>query len=128
MRRFAICRTRPASDDGYDRLVNGYSLENAIFQWEEGRRSLQALSEDPAARQRAHRVVDAIREELRRRVGVTFTSAELADCYGRGTEWCLQLATEVSPSFGDAQTLADAAFWLYLQGASDFAGGRRSVV
>jgi hypothetical protein len=108
--------------------VTGYSLENAMFQWEEGRRGLQALSEDPAARQRAHRVVDAIREELRRRVGVTFTAAELADCYGQGTEWCTQLASQLLAGVSDAQTLADAAFWLYLQGASDFAGGRRSVV
>lgn len=108
--------------------MTGYSLDNAMFQWEEGRRALSALSENPATRQRAHRVVDAIREELRRRVGVTFTAAELADCYGRGTEWCMQLATQVSPTVSDAQALADAAFWLYLQGASDFAGGRRSVV
>ncbi len=105
-----------------------YSLENALFQWEEGRRSLQALAEDPAARQRADRVVDAIREELRRRVGVTFTAAELADCYGQGTEWSLQLISQTSSSITDAQALTDAAFWLYLQGASDYSGGRRLVV
>ena len=29
---------------------------------------------------------------------------------------------------GDAQSLADAAFWLYLRGASDFAGGRQLLV
>jgi hypothetical protein len=108
--------------------VSGYSIENAMFQWEEGRRSLQALGEDPKARRRADRIVDAIREELRRRVGSTFTAAELADCYGQGTEWCLQLAAQVDPGTADAHTLADAAFWLYLQSASDFAGGRGLVV
>ena len=104
----------------------GYSFENALFQWEEGWRRLQALSEDPAARRRADRVVDAIREELRRRIGSTFTAAELADLYGRGTDWCLQVAMDDRPRRrGDAQSLADAAFWLYLRGAADFAGGRR---
>ena len=44
---------------------------------------LQAL-EDPRARRRADRVVDAIREELRRRIGPTFTAAELAELYGAG--------------------------------------------
>jgi hypothetical protein len=109
-------------------IGGGHSFENALFQWEEGRRGLQALSADPAARRRADRIVDAIREELRRRVGATFTATELADCYGEGTEWCLQLAMEVSTGAVDAQTLTDAAFWLHLQGASDFAGGRRLVV
>ena len=28
----------------------------------------------------------------------------------------------------DPQSLADAAFWLYLRGATDFAGGRQLVV
>jgi hypothetical protein len=108
--------------------VSGYSIENAIFQWEEGRRSLRALAEDPSERRRADRIVDAIREELRRRVGSTFTAAELADCYGQGTEWCLQLVAQIAPSVSDAQALTDAAFWLYLQGASDFAGGHGLVV
>ena len=106
----------------------GRFFENALFEWEEGRRRLQALGEDPAARRRADRIVDAIREELRRRVGITFTAAELAECYGQGTEWSLQLVADTAPSFSDAQALTDAAFWLFLQGASDYAGGRRLVV
>lgn len=105
--------------------AGGYSLANALFQWEEGRRGLRGLSDDPPARRRADRVVDAIREELRRRVGSTFTADELVECYAKGTEWCLQLAMEMRAGAGDAQMLADAAFWLQLQGASDFAGGRK---
>jgi len=105
-----------------------YAIQNAMFQWEEGRRRLRELSEDPAARRRADRIVEATREELRRRVGITFTAAELADCYSQGTEWCLQLAMEIAPGTADAQALADAAFWLHLQNASDFAGGRGLTV
>jgi hypothetical protein len=104
-----------------------YPLENALFQWEDGWREFQALT-DPRARRLADRVIDAVREELRRRIGPTFTAAELAELYGRGTDWCLQVVIDVAPAAeGDAQSLADAAFWLYLRGAGDFAGGRQLV-
>ncbi len=105
-----------------------YPLENALFQWEEGWRALQAI-DDPRVRRLADRVVETIREELRRRIGPTFTAAELAELYGRGTDWCLQVAIDVAPAAeGEAQSLADAAFWLYLRGAGDFAGGRQLLV
>ena len=48
----------------------GYSFENALFEWEEGTRRLRALSEDPAARRRADRIVDAIRTCRRFRAAV----------------------------------------------------------
>jgi hypothetical protein len=105
-----------------------YPLENALFQWEEGHRALQAVS-DPRDRRLADRLIDAVKEELRRRIGPTFTAAELAELYGRGTDWCLQVAIDVAPAAErDAQSLADAAFWLYLRGATDFAGGRQLIV
>lgn len=105
-----------------------YPLENALFQWEEGWRRFQAI-DDPRARRLADRMIAAIRDELRRRIGATFTAAQLADLYGSGTDWCLQVAIDVAPAAeGDAQSLADAAFWLYLRGASDFAGGRQLPV
>src|SRR3954451_1572866 len=100
-----------------------YPLENALFQWEEGRRALQAI-EDPRHRRLADRVVDAIRDELRRRIGPTFSAGELAELYGRGTDWCQQVAIDVAPAIEDeSQALGDAAFWLYLRGATDCAGG-----
>jgi len=102
-----------------------YPVENALFQWEEGWRVLQAV-EDPRGRRVADRVVEAVREGLRRRIGPTFTAAELADLYGRGTDWCRREAINVAPGLEiDSQSLADAAFWLYLRGATDFAGGRQ---
>jgi hypothetical protein len=105
-----------------------YPLENAFFQWEQGWRELQAI-DDLRARRLADRVIGAIRDELRRRIGPTFSAAELADLYGEGTDWCQQVALDVAPAAeADAQSLADAAFWLYLRGASDFAGGRQLPV
>jgi hypothetical protein len=103
--------------------VTQYPLENALFQWEEGWRALREI-DDPRTRRLADRVVDGIRDELRRRIGPTFRAEELADLYGRGTDWCQQVALDLAPGVADPQTLADAAFWLYLRGATDFAAGR----
>jgi hypothetical protein len=105
----------------------GYPLENALFQWEEGMRALRAI-EGARERRQADRVVGAIQDELRRRIGPTFSAAELAELYGHGTDWCLQVALDAVPGLsGDARSLADAAFWLYLRGATDFAGGRQLI-
>ncbi|MGZ5308502.1 MAG: hypothetical protein ACXWW8_03620 [Solirubrobacterales bacterium] len=108
-----------------------YPLDNAIYQWQEGHSRLQELAAQPALYRRVHRGVDAVREELRRRVGPTFVSAELADFYGRGTDWCLEVASQVAPEEStdwDPQVIADAAFYLFLRGARDWAGGRRIAV
>src|SRR5262245_24831726 len=65
-----------------------YPFDNALYQWEEGARRLRELAEaDPRAGRRLYRAVDAVRDELRRRIGATFTAAELADLYGSGTDW-----------------------------------------
>jgi hypothetical protein len=102
-----------------------YPLENALFQWEEGWRALQAI-EGARERRRADRIVGAVGDGLRRRIGPTFRAAELAELYGRGTDWCLQVALEAVPApQADPRSLVDAAFWRYLRGASDFAGGRQ---
>jgi hypothetical protein len=103
-----------------------YPLENALFLWEEGARALEEVSRDPAARRRADRVIAAVQDELRRRIGPTFRAGELAELYSAGTDWCLQVAFEAAPGLDvDPQSLADAAFWIYLRGAEDFAGGRQ---
>lgn len=106
----------------------GYPLDNALFQWESGKRFLDSI-EDSRERRLADRVVEAIRDELRRRIGPTFSAAELAELYGEGTDWCQQVAIDVAPAMEEeAQSLGDAAFWLYLRGATDFAGGRKLEV
>jgi hypothetical protein len=105
-----------------------YPLANALFQWEQGWRELETI-EEARERRLADRVVEAIREELRRRIGPTFSAAELAALYGEGTDWCQQVVLDVAPAAEpDAQSLADAAFWAYLRGATDFAGGRQLPV
>jgi hypothetical protein len=105
-----------------------HSFENALFQWEEGGRRLEELGEDRQAQRPAQRILAALQDELRRRIGPTFTAAELAELYAEGTDWCTEVAFRTgAPPSVEPQELADAAFWLYLRGARDYAGGRHLV-
>jgi|SRR5215467_4143437 len=102
-----------------------YPLENGLFQWEDGRRVLEGLRDDPPERRRADRVIAAVHEELRRRIGPTFRAAELAELYAQGTDPYVRIAQDSEPGLRtDPMSLVDAAFWLYLRRAGDFAGGR----
>lgn len=103
------------------------SVETAIFQWEQGARRLSGA--DPIDRPVLEGVTERIVRELRRRLGGRFTTAELADLYQLGTDWCLDLAVSVAPDrpvAWDQTTVADAAFARYVREAADFAGGRRT--
>jgi hypothetical protein len=107
-----------------------YPLDNALFQWEEGARRLRELEAEPRRARTAAHAVDAIRDELRRRIGPTFSAQELAELYGRGTDWCLEAARAAAPMAAvdlDPQAIVDGAFFLYLRGARDYSGGRVSA-
>lgn len=102
------------------------SFETVLFSWQEGERRIRQAP--PDQRRVLERVTERLVDELRRRLGSTFTSAELATLYGEGTDWCLPLAAATAPDAPwawEAETVADAAFARYLRDAADFAGGRR---
>ncbi len=104
-----------------------YPLDNALYLWEEGDRRLRELCSDPRSVRRLQRAVDSVRDELRRRIGPTFSAAELAGLYGEGTDWALDAVRWSMPEEAaelDPQAVVDGAFFAYLRGASDFAGGR----
>lgn len=104
-----------------------YPLDNAIYLWEEGDRRLRELSTDPPLAGKLARAVDSVRDELRRRIGPTFSAAELAELYGEGTDWALEAIRWSMPEDAadlDPQAVVDGAFFAYLRGATDFAGGR----
>ena len=104
-----------------------YPLDNALYQWEEGYRRLRELSDDPRRARSLNRAIDAIRDELRRRIGATFTSNELAELYAQGTDWSLEAARWADPLGAaelDPQAITDGAFYFHLRGATDYAGGR----
>jgi hypothetical protein len=98
-----------------------YTLENALFQWREGERTL-ARTPEPA-RADLDRAADAVVEQLRRRLGSSFVVAELADLYAEDTDWATAVAWRHAAG-GDAAAVVDAAFSRYAREASDFAGGR----
>ena len=101
------------------------SLENAVYQWQQGERRLEA--ETPERGAQLERVIAVLVAELRRRLGGRFSAAELADLYAQGTSWCLQVAMRVAPEdpwAWEAGVVVDAAFSRYLREAADYAGGR----
>lgn len=103
-------------------------FETALPQWEEGTRRLAAVA--PEQRRLFERVTDRVVEELRRRLGGPFTTAELVDLYDQGTSWVTDVAVAAAPEdpdVWDVRTVGDAAFARYLREATDFAGGRRVV-
>lgn len=102
------------------------AFDNAIHQWQRGERR---LAQAPPERARLlAQVTDVLVAELRRRLGGRFSAEELAELYGRGTAWCLQLAMDTAPAdpwAWDSGIVVDAAFARYLREAVDYAGGRR---
>jgi hypothetical protein len=104
--------------------VRPVSLETALHHWQNGDRSLR---EAPSERRATlERVCERIYQELRRRLGGSFSALELVELYESGTAWCLQLAANTAPDNPWAwdATVADAAFHRYLREAYDYAGGR----
>jgi hypothetical protein len=102
-------------------------VENAVFQWEEGYRRLQDARSEPALYRALGRTVLAVQNELRKRLGSRFSVSELAAVYREETDWTLDFSMRARPEdLGgwDPSAAADAAFYLYMRQAADFAGGR----
>ena len=92
-----------------------YALDLALDQWNEGERRVGHAPEMQDA-------IDAVLAALRRRLGA-FEIAELANLYGDGTDWALEIAQR--RAYGTETSYAvDAAFARYARQASDYAGGR----
>jgi hypothetical protein len=98
-----------------------YALENARFQWDEGERRVRQ-ADDPT-RTDLERSVEDVLDLLRRRLGSSFTIAELAQLYGSGTDWADDVARRRAGS--DSSAVVDAAFGRYAREATDFAGGKQ---
>jgi hypothetical protein len=96
-------------------------VELARQQWADGYRRLQRLANDPAAAERAHADLDVVIAELRRRVGGTYTLAELADAYARADDWVRETIEERAGVARASSLAGDAAFHLYARGALYYA-------
>jgi hypothetical protein len=100
-------------------------LENARYQWDEGRRRLESEGEDTARSRHLFFLVEAVVDELRRRVGQTFTLADLAAVYQGSEDWVREVVAEATPAKAragvrDAALVGDAAFAAYARGALDY--------
>ena len=93
----------------------------ARFSWEDGLARMSQPAPAPIVRAR-RKIVSAVHDELRRRVGVTFTTAELVTAYDAAPAWYLDLAARIAPREPDAWDPAvtlDGAFATYARMATD---------
>jgi hypothetical protein len=91
------------------------SVDAARQQWEEGNRRLESQSSHPEVYLRMLNQLEVATDELRKRVGETFTLAELADAYGGSDHWLREAVEERAPVPGWQRQLSvvqDAAFHL----------------
>jgi hypothetical protein len=99
------------------------SLQLARQEWEEGYRRLESLRDDRRRYERLLAQLELVGDELRRRVGQTFTLAELAAAYHDADRWGRELVEVRSPAPGwsrDVALVVAAAFHTYQRGAADY--------
>jgi hypothetical protein len=100
------------------------AIEVARRQWQEGIRRFDEESQNPARQEVLLLALEAVTDELRKRVGQTFTLEELAREYARADDWVRDAVAEHARFPGWVRhltTLEDAAFHIYARGATDFA-------
>jgi hypothetical protein len=92
-------------------------------EWEEGHRRLEAERHDRLRYERLLDQIEVVTDELRRRIGQTYTLAELVAAYGGAENWARQVVADNAPSPGWPRDLAlvlAAAFHAYQRGATDY--------
>ena len=102
-------------------------FDTAVLDWEEGYRRVEATRADPARNRNMGRVVTAVMDELRKRLGSRFTVTELVDLYREWGDVLSDVGMAALPPGADLIDVSagcDAAFYLYMREAQDFAGGR----
>jgi hypothetical protein len=93
-------------------------------EWAEGHRLLEAERGDPRRYHQLTTQVEVVLDELRRRVGGTYTLAELADAYHGADAWARAVVGDQAPGPGwprDLSLVLAAAFHAYQRGAADYA-------
>jgi hypothetical protein len=100
--------------------MSAVAVQLARRQWLEGRRR---FDEDAKADPRLLSALEVVTDELRRRVGQTYTLAELASAYDGAEEWVRPAIADFAAFPGWPRTLTtvlDAAFHVYARGATDY--------
>jgi hypothetical protein len=92
-------------------------------EWAQGYRRFEAASREPVVGDRLQRQLEIVTDELRKRIGQTFTLEQLAAAYDNADDWARDVVSERAATPGWVRTLSiveDAAFYLYQRGAVDY--------
>ena len=99
------------------------AVEVARQEWQEGSRRLEAAREDGRRYRQLLDLLELVLDELRKRMGQTYTLAELAAAYGESERWGREVLEEraTTPSWPrDLTVVLGAAFDAYQRGAIDY--------
>jgi hypothetical protein len=98
------------------------SVDVVRQQWEEGNRRFESQASSAVYGQLLQQL-EVATDELRKRVGETFTLAQLADAYAGSDDWLREAVADRATAPGWVRHLSvvqDAAFHQYARGATDY--------
>jgi hypothetical protein len=99
------------------------ALDQTRREWEQGNARFQHELREAQRSEALRSELDAVTAALRRRIGQSFSLAELADLYASADDWAREAVAETEPRSGWPRRLAtvtEAAFHLYARGAVDY--------
>jgi hypothetical protein len=98
-------------------------VEVARQEWEDGSRRLEAARDEGRRYRQLLELLELVLDELRKRVGQTFTLQELVAAYGESERWAREALEDRASEPGwprDLTTVLAAAFDTYQRGAIDY--------
>jgi hypothetical protein len=98
-------------------------VEIARHEWGEGTRKLESAREEPARYRQLLELHELVLDELRKRVGQTYTLDELVAAYAQADRWGREVLDDRAAVPGwprDLTTILAAAFDTFQRGAIDY--------
>ena len=98
-------------------------VEVARQEWDDGSRRLETTREDRHRYRQLLELMELVLDELRKRIGQTYTLAELVAAYGESERWGREVLEERAAAPGwprDLSLVLAAAFGAYQRGAIDY--------
>lgn len=98
-------------------------VEIARQEWEEGSRRFEAARVEGYRYRQLVELLELVLDELRKRIGQTYTLAELVAAYDESDRWARELLQERAQTPGwprDLPVVSAAAFNAYQRGAIDY--------
>jgi hypothetical protein len=92
-------------------------------EWERGHARYQRELREAQRPETLRSELDAVTAALRRRIGQSFSLAELVDLYSTADDWAREAVAETEPASGwpgRLATVTESAFHLYSRGAVDY--------